>query len=223
MRFGRSVLSIAALLVLTCGASELRCSEILDGVNAAHARQVAEIQASHESAMMAIQKQLEDRTTELEALRRDCTHHNASSMTETAAALEARNLGQTQSPKFESAPAALVNVTRRELLASETPALYCSKEELRSVLDASPQSRREAVVQLLTTNPLCGACIASIASLAPPDSLFAALGCMHQEENRCDAPTGLSRIESLIPFASLSDRDSLIRMVELVEAGACLV
>jgi hypothetical protein len=220
MRFGRSILSIAALLVLTCGASELRCSEILDGVNAAHARQVAEIQASHESAMMAIQKQLEDRTTELEALRRACTPHNANSMTETAAAPEVRNLDQTHLPNLESAPAALVNVKRR---AFEAPSLYCSKEDLRSVLDASPQSRREAVVQLLTTNPLCGACIASIASLAPPDSLFAALGCMHQEENRCDAPTGLSRIESLIPFASVSDRDSLIRMVELVEAGACPV
>jgi hypothetical protein len=37
----------------------------------------------------------------------------------------------------------------------------------------------------------------------------------------CDE-LGLSKIASLTPLASLRDRDSLVRMVELVEAGAFL-
>jgi hypothetical protein len=43
--------------------------------------------------------------------------------------------------------------------------------------------------------------------------------CTHQEENRCDASTGLSRIVSLIPLASIHDRDSIFRMIDVVEAG----
>jgi hypothetical protein len=93
---------------------------------------------------------------------------------------------------------------------------------MRTVLDASPQSRAEAVTLLLTTNTLCGMCILEHASTPIPDILVPLQGCMHQEENRCDASTGLSRIASLVPLASVHDRDSIVRMVDAVEAGACV-
>jgi hypothetical protein len=86
----------------------------------------------------------------------------------------------------------------------------------------------DAVQQLLQTNPLCGNCIAqayqavvtTVANLTSIDKARALLGCLHQEENRCDQATGLSRIEPMLVLASVADRGSLVRMLELVEAGS---
>jgi tRNA U54 and U55 pseudouridine synthase Pus10 len=85
----------------------------------------------------------------------------------------------------------------------------------------------EAFQQLLQTNPLCGDCMlrafaAVVTTVANPttiDKSRALLGCLHQEENRCDQATGLSRIEPMLVLASVADRGSLVRMLELVEAG----
>jgi hypothetical protein len=107
----------------------------------------------------------------------------------------------------------------RELLRSSTAPPPCSKEEMRTVLNASPQSRAGAVKDLLVRNTLCGTCILERASAPIPDILLEIQSCTHQEENRCDASTGLSRIVSLIPLASIHDRDSIFRMVDVVEAG----
>jgi hypothetical protein len=113
-----------------------------------------------------------------------------------------------------------VGVAGSELLRSTTPPPPpCSKEEMRTVLNASPQSRARAVKDLLVRNTPCGMCILERASAPIPDILGEIQRCMHQEENRCDASTGLSRIVSLIPVASIHDRDSIFRMVDVVEAG----
>ena len=69
------------------------------------------------------------------------------------------------------------------------------------------------------TNTLCAMCILQRVSTPIPDILLEIQSCMHQEENRCDASTGLSRIVSLIPLASIHDRDSIFRMIDVVEAG----
>jgi hypothetical protein len=84
-----------------------------------------------------------------------------------------------------------------------------------------PESRENAVKQILAANVECGLCILKFKSSPVPDIIFDLQSCLHQDENRCDE-LGLSRIASLIPLASLHDRDSLGRIVELVEAGAFL-
>jgi hypothetical protein len=116
-------------------------------------------------------------------------------------------------------PTVPVSGARRELLRSTTAPPPCSKEEMRTVLNASPQSRLGAVMDLLARNTLCGTCILERASAPIPDILLEIQSCAHQDENRCDASTGLARIVSLIPLASIHDRDSIFRMVDLVEAG----
>jgi hypothetical protein len=116
-------------------------------------------------------------------------------------------------------PAVPVSGAERVLLRSTKAQPPCSKEEMRTVLNASPQSRAGAVKDLLVTNTLCGMCILERVAFPIPDILVEIQSCTHQEENRCDASTGLSRIVSLIPLASIHDRDSIFRMVEVVEAG----
>ena len=112
----------------------------------------------------------------------------------------------------------------RMLLASETHARPCSKAEMRTVLEtppSSPESRISAVTQILATNAECGLCILEFTSSPVPDIILDLQSCVHQDENMC-AELGLSKIASLTPLASLHDRDSLVRIVELVEAGAFL-
>jgi hypothetical protein len=112
---------------------------------------------------------------------------------------------------------------RRKLLREDTAQRFCSSAEMRTVLDVTTrESREDAVKTLLTTNTPCGLCILQRSKIPLPDILLALQGCMHQEENWCDASTGLSRIESLIPLASVHDRISIVRMVEAVEAGVCI-
>jgi hypothetical protein len=119
----------------------------------------------------------------------------------------------------------LAQAARRQLLRSGSAALYCSRVEYRSVVESPGVV--DAVQQLLQTNPLCGNCIAqayqavvtTVANLTSIDKARALLGCLHQEENRCDQATGLSRIEPMLVLASVADRGSLVRLLELVEAG----
>ena len=227
---------------LGADAVDARCAERAAVERLAHGSELREVRLSHEKAIRELRMQLDSRTAELERLRRTCTCSSASVEVPQQAGLSLpfgndSDTGSGRGPKSGdvanaaqakqeanrtlqvSRRAVPVSVAGRELLRSTTAPPPCSKEEMRTVLNASPQSRAGAVKDLLATNTLCGMCILERASAPIPDILLEIQSCTHQEENRCDASTGLSRIVSLIPLASIHDRDSIFRMVDVVEAG----
>jgi hypothetical protein len=186
-----------------------------------------ESRRDHEKALLAMQGRLDDRTAELEALRRSCTSSPVAPNEASALAplLETKETNMTSQGTEETSQTPRA-AQHRMLLASETHARPCSKAEMRTVLEtppSSPELRADAVKQILATNVECGLCILEFTSSPVlPDIIFDLQSCLHQDENMCDVKLGLSGIASLIPLASLHDRDSLVRMVELVEAGAFL-
>ena len=186
------------------------CSDLLD-----------EMQRAHEKALLAMQGRLDDRTAELEALRRSCTSSPVAPNEASALTPLAPRAGALETNVTSQMPQA---AQHRRLLAPGSLARPCSKAEMRSVLEtppSSPESRISAVTKILATNAECGICILEFTSSPVPDIIFDLHSCLHQDENRCDE-LGLSRIASLIPLASIHDRDSLGRIVELVEAGAVI-
>jgi hypothetical protein len=222
---------------------DARCAERAAVEHLAHGSELREVRLSHEKAIRELRMQLDSRTAELERLRRTCTCSSASVEVPQQAGLSLpfgndSDTGSGRGPKSGdvasvarevkqganrtlqvSRPTVPVSAAGRELLRSTTAPPHCSKEEMRTVLNASPQSRAGAVKDLLMTNTLCGMCILERVSAPIPDILLEIQSCTHQEENRCDASTGLSRIVSLIPVASIQDRASIFRMVDVVEAG----
>ena len=225
---------------LGADAVDARCAERAAVERLAHRSELQEVRLSHEKAIRELRMQLDSRTAELERLRRTCTCSSASvevpqqaglsppfgNDTDSGRGPKSGDVASAAQAKQEAnrtlqapRPAVPVSGAGRELLRSTTAPPPCSKEEMRTVLNASPQSRAGAVKDLLTTNTLCGMCILERASAPIPDILVEIQSCTHQEENRCDASTGLSRIVSLIPLASIHDRDSIFRMVDVVEAG----
>ncbi len=229
-----SVLSVA-LIVLSASrstagsspASAVPCSDRLDAMQTAYELRIAEIRRGHENALLEMQGRLD---AEFDALRRSCTSspiasHAASALiplAPRAGALETSVKTSQDTGDSSQTPQA---AHRRSRPASDSRARPCSKAEMRTVLEtppSSPESRVDAVTHLLATNVECGLCILQFTSSPVPDIILDLQSCLHQDENRCDEP-GLSRIASLIPLASLHDRDSLVRILELVEAGAFYV
>ena len=224
---------------------DAQCAERAAVEHRAHGSQLLEVRLSHEKAIQKLRMQLDSRTAELERLRRTCTCLSAAVEVPQQAGLSppfGNDTGSGRGPKSGDVaseaqeieqeanrtlqvprPAVPVSAAGRELLRSTTAPPPCSKKEVRTVLNASPQSRagavKDAVKDLLMTNTLCAMCILQRVSTPIPDILLEIQSCMHQEENRCDASTGLSRIVSLIPLASIHDRDSIFRMIDVVEAG----
>jgi len=213
--------------------ADVRCSDLLAEMQHAHKRELVLIRSSHEEIVRKLRN-------EIEGLRRACSHTTPASSNERllssapagaafppdadpldkGSGITTRGrTGTRQTPR-------LAQAARRQLLRSGSAALYCSKVEYRSVVESPGVV--DAVQQLLQTNPLCGNCIAqayqavvtTVANLTSIDKARALLGCLHQEENRCDQATGLSRIEPMLVLASVADRGSLLRMLELVEAGS---
>jgi hypothetical protein len=233
----RSVpVSFLAVALILLGTSRSTAAPSLEGgANAGEAVRCSDrldtMQRAHERALLEIQGRLDDRTAELAALRRSCksspiAHHVASALTPLApgaGALLAPALTTTVTSQETSET--LRAAQQRRLLASDSHARPCSKAEMRTVLETPPslpESRENAVKQILAANVECGLCILKFKSSPVPDIIFDLQSCLHQDENMCDVKLGLSGIASLIPLASLHDRDSLVRMVELVEAGAFL-
>jgi len=232
----RSVpVSFLAVALILLGTSRSTAAPSLEGgTNAGEAVRCSDrldtMQRAHERALLEIQGRLDDRTAELAALRRSCksspiAHHVASALTPLApgaGALLAPALTTTVTSQETSET--LRAAQQRRLLASDSHARPCSKAEMRTVLETPPslpESRENAVKQILAANVECGLCILKFKSSPVPDIIFDLQSCLHQDENMCDE-VGLSKIASLTPLASLRDRDSLVRMVELVEAGAFL-
>ena len=214
--------------------ADVRCPDLLAEMQHAHKRELVLIRSSHEETVRKLRN-------EIEGLRRACSRTTPASSKERllssapagaafppdadpldkGSGITTRGrTGTRQTPR-------LAQAARRQLLRSGSAALYCSKVELRSVIESPAGHVTEALLQLLQTNPLCGDCMlrayqAVVTTVANPtafDKSRALLGCLHQEENRCDQATGLSRIEPMLVLASVADRGSLVRMLELVEAG----
>ena len=190
---------------------QARCSDLLAEALRTHERQLAEIRSSKEKVIRELRVQLDGRTAELDGLRRTC----AATKHEFANTARAKN--ETWRP-----PQLPTKTVGRALLRSGSSTLYCSKSLVRSVLDATEKERVSMITQLLPTNPECARCIMSAGSMPFPDKILGIHGCQHQEENRCDETTGLSRIVPLIPLASVHDSASLIRMIDIVDAGGCV-
>ena len=232
----RSVsVSFLAVALIFQGTSRSTAAPSLDGgANAEEAVRCSDrlgaMQRAHERALLEIQGRLDDQTAELAALRRSCKSspiapHVASALTPLApgagALLASAPTTTMTSQETSETPQA---AQHRRLLASDSRARPCSKAEMRTVLEtppSSPELREDAVKQILATNVECGRCILEFKSSPVPDIIFDLQSCLHQEENMCDE-VGLSKIASLTSLASLPDRSSLVRMVELVEAGAFL-
>ena len=201
----------------------------------AHNREVLLIRSSHEETVRKLRK-------EIEGLRRACSRTTPASSNELllssapagaafppdadpldkGSGITTRGrTGTRQTPR-------LAQAARRQLLRSGSAALYCSKVELRSVIESPADKIVDAFEQLLQTNPLCGVCMiqalqavtTTVTNPTALDLVPAVWRCSHQEENRCDQATGLSRIEPMLVLASVADRGSLVRMLELVEAGS---
>ncbi len=107
----------------------------------------------------------------------------------------------------------------RTLLQAEADAARpCSKTEIGAVLNANAD-RMQVVGGLFSTNPACAMCIV-LCKDAPGlyDAGACILRCHNQNENSCGSQD-LARMEHLLMNATLDDRPSLIRMLELAEAS----
>jgi len=74
------------------------------------------------------------------------------------------------------------------------------------------------VLSLMSTSTDCALCIAPCASSPLPDALMCMNSCLHQNENRCDGPTEVAHIQTLITRATLHNRSSLLDMMEQVSS-----
>jgi hypothetical protein len=233
------ILALRSRAINSLSAPPESCSELLADFQLARDRELDLIRSSHEEAIRKLQ-------SEIEGLRRACActapnKSNESSAPTGAAALPPAAAGpEAMDGESVSGESVSTTPTRsetrqtlmmakapdRRLLRSTSPALNCSKAELRSVSESSGAGAQAIFMQLMETNVLCGICILQALTGQVIVTLLDAgrylFSCLHQEENRCDQETGLSRIEPILPLASVDDRGSFVRMLELVEAGACI-
>jgi hypothetical protein len=99
------------------------------------------------------------------------------------------------------------------------PARPCSKSDIYDVLNAGKEEGAQAIAGMMGTNLECALCLLQALTQPMPDGLMLAWACHHQNENRCDEDTGLSRILPLLGRAALSQRDSIVSLLTAVEAG----
>jgi hypothetical protein len=113
--------------------------------------------------------------------------------------------------------------TKRALLQTDAfsleaggSALPCEKNEVGDILAAGDNERVAVFVKLLSSNPLCAACIAPCAAKPGFDSVLCTYGCHHQMENACNTETGWERARPLLDQIDLRSRDALIRLMAVV-------
>ena len=217
--------------------ADVLCSDLLAEMQQTHNREVLLIRSSHEETVRKLRNEI---------LRRACSRSRTTPTSSNERLLSSAPAGAAFPPDAAGSDPLdresgittrgrtstrqtprLAQAARRQLLRSGSAALYCSKVEYRSMVESPTSKIADVGQQLVDTNPLCGGCMIQAAqavrkTVANPTALDlgrALLGCLHQEENRCDQATGLSRIEPMLLLASVADRGSLVRMLELVEAG----
>ena len=107
----------------------------------------------------------------------------------------------------------------RILLRETSPDLLACSKAVLSTLLATPSANRVAyAMELMKTDESCAMCIILASQTPYPDVTHALHGCLHQNENQCTDATGLARIVPLLPNVTLQNRDSIIELLELVEA-----
>jgi hypothetical protein len=96
----------------------------------------------------------------------------------------------------------------------------CSKTELLTLIEAADPV--PVAMAMLQTNPGCAMCVIPCRSKAGEQlGLYGGqciYSCAHQNENACSELTGLSSMRPFIEKATLHDRDSLTRLLELADA-----
>jgi hypothetical protein len=131
----------------------------------------------------------------------------------------------SSSCRFWAISAFLASSLLPRLLQTEAPDFHdveelpCGQTDVEDVIQASsdPVQLVTIITRLMETNVPCGMCIVPCASEPTPDIVYCLFSCMHQRENRCDGTTGLARVDGWIESASVADRDSIIRMLKIVE------
>ena len=127
------------------------CSNAVAEERRLHAAQLAEIHAIHADAIRELTTQLRDRNRDLEVLRRTCPPESRADVVPSSPA--SASIGhRSLLPSVERA-------RRRQRLRSGSEAGHCSKEELRAVLDTSTEQAVQVIIDILTANAPCGACI----------------------------------------------------------------
>ena len=94
--------------------------------------------------------------------------------------------------------------------------LPCSKSEVGDIFAAGDEERVAVFTKLLSSNPLCAACVFPCAAEPGYDNVLCAYGCHHQRENACNTATGWERARPLLDQVDLQSRDSLIRVMAVV-------
>ena len=108
----------------------------------------------------------------------------------------------------------------RALLQDSNSEPYCSKQDVRGVINAGADldQAQQVVMGLMAENTPCALCIVMCSSAVKFDAVLCLHACMHQNENRCDDETGLRRIAQLVPKANLLNRTSILSLLSPVEA-----
>jgi hypothetical protein len=96
-------------------------------------------------------------------------------------------------------------------------ALPCDKSEVGDIVASGDKERAPVLMKLSFSNPLCAACIFPCAAKPGFDPVLCAYGCHHQIENSCKPETGWERAWPLLDQVDLRRRDSLIRLMAVVQ------
>ena len=87
------------------------------------------------------------------------------------------------------------------------------------MVNAGKEEGANVITGMMSTNLECALCLIQALTRPMPDGIMLAWACHHQEENRCNEATGLSRISPLLEHATLSHRDTIVVLMTAVEAG----
>jgi hypothetical protein len=96
----------------------------------------------------------------------------------------------------------------------------CSKKAVNNVLNAGQTEAMQVIIGMMANETLCAVCLIQALTQPMPDGISLAFACHHQNENRCDEDTGLSRILPSLRKATLSNRETVLALMVAVEAGA---
>ena len=199
-------IAILALLHAHTWAMVPGCTDLLDEERVRHARELAALQRRYE-AKLAAQAQ------EINALRAGCAYPNAATPSDGPAPASVRSHGGAR------------RLHQQSVEVGGEPS--CSSGEIKQVLGSAsdPAQLTNIVAGFFETNLPCAMCPVQCSGTPMPDVLLCAFGCMSQSGNRCDNSTGVDRITSMLPRAALDDRESILRLLERVEADCayCLL
>jgi hypothetical protein len=129
--------------------------------------------------------------------------------------------GRACGPSGETAavPAEQLIVAPDSTSPTPDPARPCSKSDIYAVVNAGKEEGANVIAGLMSTNLECALCLIQALTQPMPDGIMLAWACHHQDENRCDEATGLSRILPFLERATLSHRDTIVVLMTAVEAG----